>query len=185
VDPILIHVPDTLVTSRLLLERHLPDTGKDLYAAAAASQSELAQYLDWAVDGIFLDQVESHVRRQSAQFTLRNELNYRILKRSDGSTIGVTGFVKCHWDIRQFEIGYWLATSETGNGYMTEACNALLETARTALQSTKLILRCDTRNVQSANIALRLGFELEGTHRRFRRDAHGAWTDIATYGLLT
>jgi RimJ/RimL family protein N-acetyltransferase len=185
VDPILIHVPDTLVTPRLLLERHLPDTGKDLYVPAAASQVELARFLPWAVDGIFLDQMESHVRRQHAQFTLRNELNYRILKRTDGSTIGVTGFVKCQWDIRQFEIGYWLATTETGNGYMTEACQALVETARTALQSTKIVIRCDTRNVQSANIAMRLGFEFEGTLRRFKRDAHGDWTDIATYCLLT
>ncbi len=184
-DPILIHVPDTLVTPRLLLERLTPGTGKDVYAAAVESQAELARYLDWAVDGIFLDHLEAFARRQNAHFTLRQELNYRILKRTDGSTIGVTGFVKCQWDIRQFEIGYWLATTETGNGYMTEACQALVETARTALQATKIVIRCDTRNVQSANIAMRLGFEFEGTLRRFKRDAHGDWTDIATYGLLT
>lgn len=62
------------------------------------------------------------------------------------------------------EIGYWLAKSASGKGYVTEAVK-LLEDASFEYGLNRIQIKCDTKNVPSANVAKRLGYNLDGELR--------------------
>ena len=60
------------------------------------------------------------------------------------------------------EIGYWLIKSANGQGFMSEALNAL-ENELSKFGFNKIILNIDGGNTKSENIAKRNGYKLEKT----------------------
>jgi RimJ/RimL family protein N-acetyltransferase len=184
VDPVLLPIPTSLQTPRLLLRISDAGDGEFMYSAATASASELRRFLDWAKAGILLATVEAYCRRQHGLFYTRKQLNYLMFRRDHGQFVGCCGIVRTDWDLRQFEIGYWLSTAETGQGLMTEACQAVIEMASSVLEATKITLRCDAENIKSAAIARRLGLSREAVHPNWRRREDGTWTTLEEYGLI-
>jgi RimJ/RimL family protein N-acetyltransferase len=61
------------------------------------------------------------------------------------------------------ELGYWLRADRTGQGYVTEASETMLELARRLTRLSHIEVRCDARNAPSAAIPQRLGFALANT----------------------
>jgi RimJ/RimL family protein N-acetyltransferase len=78
-----------------------------------------------------------------------------------------------NWDVRSFEIGYWIDSRFSGNGFMTEAVNGLIHFAETELDARRIEIRCDTNNGKSRNIPEKLGFTLEGTFHHDDLSADG------------
>ena len=58
-----------------------------------------------------------------------------------------------------FELGYWLGRPYWGHGYMTEACQALIETAENSLGLTHIKAGVFEDNPGSIRILEKLGFE--------------------------
>jgi len=83
-----------------------------------------------------------------------------------------------------FSIGYWLAASAEGHGYMTEAASALVEYALRELGARRLEITCDARNTRSAAVARRLGFEQEGLLRNHMRLSDGALRDTLVFARI-
>lgn len=65
---------------------------------------------------------------------------------------------------RCFEIGFWLRTSARGQGYMLQAVGLLEETAFRH-GAKRLIIRNNTQNQKSANVAVRAGYQFEGIEK--------------------
>lgn len=86
--------------------------------------------------------------------------------------------------MRKFEIGYWVRTSCAGQGYITEAVSAIADFAVQELQAARLEIRCDSRNTQSARVAERAGFTLEGILRNDKLDVQGALRDNMIYSKV-
>ena len=81
------------------------------------------------------------------------------------------------------EIGYWLSVNNWGKGYATEATEALIDYAFTALRLHRLQARHFTRNVASGRVLQKVGMQLEGIHRgAFRKWDH--FEDVALYSIL-
>jgi len=59
----------------------------------------------------------------------------------------------------RLEIGYWLRQDATGCGYATEAARAMLSIAVGMEGMRQVEIRCDPRNVPSAAVPARLGFQ--------------------------
>ncbi len=60
------------------------------------------------------------------------------------------------------EIGYGLNDGFCGNGYMTEALNAVAEWALKQVEVTKIIAETDAENESSKKVLLRIGFRFSG-----------------------
>jgi len=84
---------------------------------------------------------------------------------------------------RRAEIGYHLAASAQGKGYMHEALSRFAAHLFDALRLRRLEAEIDPRNVPSAKVLERLGFQREGLLRERWRVA-GEISDSAVYGLL-
>lgn len=116
-------------------------------------------------------------------FSNHSYLKWGIALRTDDSIVGtVTLF---HLDLEQgrAEIGYALARSQWGKGYMHEALQRLLEYAFEALQLRRIEADVDPRNAGSIKTLERLGFQREGFLRE-RWYVDGEIQDAFFYGLL-
>ena len=80
-----------------------------------------------------------------------------------------------------FEIGYWLRSSCTGNGYITEAVNRMQQYAFDDLGANRVEIRVPDINFKSRAVAERCGFFLEGLHIYDHRLPNGELGDTAVY----
>ncbi len=101
----------------------------------------------------------------------------------DGSFIG--WIVLGDWDpgYRSANLGYVFAKPAWGQGFATEAAQGLLGWAYDTLDLNRVQSETDTRNVASARVLEKCGFQREGT---LREDCivNGEVSDSWVYGLL-
>ncbi len=163
--PILREFPDQFESERLIIRSPLPGDGASLHQAVLESQAELRQWLPWAVNIPNAEEYEERVREGRLKFLAREDLWLMLVLKETGKIIGGSGLHRINWSVPKFEIGYWLHTAYTGQGYVTEAVAAITEFAFSVLQAERVEIRCDALNKRSAAIPLRLGFTHEATLR--------------------
>jgi len=167
---ILRDFPDRITTERLLIRAPQPGDGAENCAAVQESIAELRPWMPWAQETMTPETQEAVMRRAHADFMARTDLMLLLLLKDTNTIIGSSGLHRIDWRVPKFEIGYWLRTSYTGQGYMTEAVNAIAAFALDILGAHRLEIRCDERNTRSAAVARRCGFTLDGILRHNARD---------------
>ncbi len=180
---ILRDVPEELWGERVLLRPFRVEDAESVHEAVAESVEYLQPWLPWATPAYDLVEAQSFVRRALAKWILREDLAIGIWRREDGRFLGGTGLHRIHWDIPAFEIGYWLRKSEEGRGYMSEAITLLTRACFETLKANRLEIRCDSRNLRSANVPRRLGFVHEATLRNDSRATTGELRDTFVFAL--
>jgi ribosomal-protein-serine acetyltransferase len=177
VDPILKDFPDHFETERLFIRCPRPGDGQVFYEAVHESISELETWLPWVTADYALDQAEAFVRRAYANFILRQEFWMLIFLKADRTFIGAAGLHHIDWTVPSFEIGYWLRTTSSGHGYITEAVNGLTQFAREYLHANRITIGCDVLNTRSKAVAERAGYIPESYQRNERRKMDGKLRD--------
>lgn len=180
---ILRELPEEITGERILLRPFRVEDAPAVHEAIAESVAHLQPWLPWAKPEYDLVEAQSFVRRALAKWILREDLAIGIWKRDTGRYLGGTGLHRIHWDIPAFEIGYWLRQSEEGRGYMAEAVTLLTRCCFETLKANRLEIRCDTRNLRSANVPRRLGFIHEATLRNDSRATTGELRDTFIFTL--
>lgn len=185
-DPILIEVPETISTERLLLAAPRPGIGPALSVAVAESIGLLSPWMPWAQQVPSFEESEAVARRQQADFIARRDLCYQIYDRAPEGRrlLGGTGLHRMDWTVRRFEIGYWLRASAQGQGFMSEAVAALSRMAFEQLRARRVEIRMDENNRASRAVAERCGFELEGILRCDSLSPQGEPRNTCVYARL-
>lgn len=158
-DPILIEFPDKIETERLILRAARPGDGTAVHQSVAESQAFLKDWMPWAVDIPDADGYEKWARENHVSFTSRTNLAMIMIAKDNGKIVGGTGFHNLDWKVPSFEIGYWVHSSYTGRGYVTEAVQALTDFAFEELNAERVEIRCDANNEPSAAVARRAGYQ--------------------------
>lgn len=184
VDPILLSIPESFESPRLLIRAPREGDGKQLNEAVLDSREELLPWMPWAEHVPSVDDSEANLRRAQAEFIKRSDLRLLIFLKESGVLIGSSGLHRINWDVRRFEIGYWLRTGYTGQGYMTEAVEAIAGFAIRELEANRIEIRCDSRNTRSSRVAERTGFKLEGVLRQWARANDGTLRDDMIYAKV-
>lgn len=160
-------LPDTVLTAEtgLVLTRLLPDDAEAYLRLMRDNREHLTRH------GDFEEQLEATVAATRAAFARHpegGETAYGI--RAQGRLVGGVSLVAV--DPPRYGIGYWLDRSATGRGYMTAACEALLEQARRSLEATDFYAGVTHGNTESEAVLRRLGFTAVAgfdTYTRFHR----------------
>jgi RimJ/RimL family protein N-acetyltransferase len=185
---LLIEVPERVVTPRLVLRVPRAGDGPTLNAAIVASFPDIQPWLPWADHVPSIDESEMVVRRQHAQFLLREDFVFQIWEHAgDGrehTLLGGTGLHRMDWTVPRFEIGYWRRTGHAKRGVISEAVIALTRLAFDQLHAERVEIRVDPENVASWRVAERVGYTLEGTLRRDRRNVSGSLRDTRVYSRV-
>jgi RimJ/RimL family protein N-acetyltransferase len=140
--------------------------------------------MPWAKDYHSMADAVASARQMRSKWLLREDLVVGIFDRQSGRLLGGSGLQRIDWNIRKFEIGYWLRDSEVGNGYATETVQVLTRFAFDHLEAGRVEIRMDVRNTRSRAVPERLGFVYEGRHRRALPDASGQPGDIEVFALI-
>jgi len=183
-EPLLIEVPEEFETQRLLLRVPRVGDGKQINAAVVESAAELARFMPWSVPTPTVDNTEAWVRKAAAHFLTREQLNWKLLLKTNEQYVGTIGLPRLDWSVPRFEVGYWLRTSMGGQGYMTEAVRAVTEMALDRFKAQRVEIHTDDRNIRSARVAERAGFDLEGILRRDTRCKDGYVRDTRVYSRI-
>lgn len=183
-NPVLLDFPHEFETERLLVRCPLPGDGRQVHDALVESQEEVQQWLPFAATLPTTEESEENVRRAYAKFLLREDLRLHMFLKPSGRFVGSTGLHRMNWAVGRFEIGYWLRTSECGQGLMTEAVDGIVEWASGYLNARRIEIRCDARNLGSRRVAERAGFYLEAVLRQSLPDVGGRPADQLLYAKL-
>ncbi|MBT9458922.1 MAG: GNAT family N-acetyltransferase [Burkholderiaceae bacterium] len=187
-DPVLINVPEQIVTERLVVAAPRIGLGQAINAAICESLEQLKPWMPWAQVAPSIEESEAVMRNQHAKFVLRSDLVYQIYAKTPegqpGRLLGGTGLHRLDWTVRRFEIGYWIRTSAQGQGFVAEAVRALTQMAFNELQARRVVITMDDRNLRSRAVAERSGFEFEGLLRRDTLDVSGVPRDTRVYSRI-
>jgi ribosomal-protein-alanine N-acetyltransferase len=170
----------TLRTARLTLRPPRRGDEDDLFAIH--SDPEVMRYFSeppWTDP----DRPARQIDDDAGRFEREESFRFAIVLNDTGRQVGNCSLHALHCQNRRAEIGYALARSHWGHGYMHEALQALLGFAFTDLDLHRLEADIDPRNVASATALQRLGFQPEGLLRE-RWIVDGKVSDSALYGLL-
>jgi RimJ/RimL family protein N-acetyltransferase len=96
--------------------------------------------------------------------------------------IGTVGLAIDDLDHRA-ELGYWLGREYWGRGYGTEAVAAAIDYGFDELGLHRIFATHIRRNVASARLLKKVGFEREGVLRQHARK-WGVFEDVICYGML-
>ena len=182
--PTLIALPAELPGSRVLLRPYRADDAEQLFAAIDESRDHLRPWLGWVDQYASIADTRAYCIRCEANWLLRTDLTLGIFDADSGQYLGGTGLHQPDWELRSFEIGYWLRTTATGQGFVTEAVHLLRDFAFRDLQAKRVQLSCDARNVASRWVAERCGFVLEGKLRNALAAPNGEPADWLVFALV-
>lgn len=163
-NPILKDFSNEFYTERLLVRLPLPGDGEAVYQAVQSSRNDLKKWLQFAQKDQTLEETEANIREAYLKFLSRENLRLHIFHRETGAFVGCTGLHRIDWEVPKFEIGYWIDSKQSGNGYMTEAVEGVMKFAFQRLKANRVEVHCDAKNIKSRAIPERLGFKLEGIH---------------------
>lgn len=164
-DPILLDFPDSFDTERLTVRAPRLGDAAGVTEAINESLDALRPWMPWAAEPMALGTQEARIRRAIARWALREDLPLHVYRKGTETFVGGSGLHRFNWDVRRFEIGYWVRTKFSGQGFITEVVNGLTRFAFTHLKANRVEIRCDAHNARSAAVARRCGFWLEGTLR--------------------
>lgn len=176
-NPILYDIPMPIITSRLMIRPYRESDATMLTEAVNESINQLRLWMPWAQEHSMGNTAEFElmfIRQALAKWHLREELLMLIVDKNNNQNIcGTIGLRAIDWSVPKMEIGYWLRTSMTGKGIMTEAVNALSHYGFKQLNAKRIEIRCDEANIKSRAIPKRLNFSEEGILRNNDLTADG------------
>ncbi len=178
--------PMPIITDRLIIRPTQVADAKMLYDAIVESLVELRRNMQWANNISNIEETEKYVHEAAENWIIKKNdepyLPLIILDKNTNDFIGGTSFHHYNWGIPSVETGYWITTSKSGHGYITEATNAITQYAFKQLHVKRIALTCDPDNIKCKNIAQRLGYTLEGRLKNHRiKPENGVVGDTLLY----
>jgi RimJ/RimL family protein N-acetyltransferase len=131
-----------------------------------------------------IEESRDWINQQRASVILRKSITCGLFEIESGRYLGGLGITPKDWEIRSFELGYWLRKSAEGHGYMTEAARLVVDYLFGELQAQRIEILCDERNTHSANVARRLGFVQEGLMRNDFRAPNGSVRNTLVFSRI-
>ena len=181
-NPLSLQFPDHFESPRLLIRCPRPGDGRALYEAVCETLMNLREWpasLPWAVFDPSVQASENYCQQGQEAFVARRDLPLLLFHKGTGALVGASGLHRMDWVERRFEVGYWCRLSCQGQGYTTEAVQAVARFAENTLDARRVECFTDVRNLASRKVAEKAGFVLETLHSRV--SAQGLAYEVCVY----
>ena len=148
-------------------------TAEDIFRVVDKCKVIFSRWLDWGNE-YTKDMAFDFLKSADANWENNKEFVYAIY--FENTFIGLITILNIAEQHKKAEIGYWLDTDFTGNGYMTEAVK-LIERELFDNGFNKVVIQTDVLNVKSAKIPQTLGYKLDGILRQdaYSEPQHRFW----------
>lgn len=167
-----------LHTSRLLLRTYIPEDIPDLIRLIGAREIALTTL---RIPHPYTQaDAEDQVRRSQG-----SEEAVRLGVWIEASSVFIGGVgLRLELEHHRAELGYWIGVPYWGNGYATEAAQALVRYAFDELKVNRIYASHVPNNPASGKILLKLGMKREG-YMRGHILKWGEYQDLVVYGMLS
>lgn len=164
-------MPQIIEDDDIVLEIPLnPSTelAQEIYSETMNTIEKLKPWLPWAKDDYSLEDEINYLNDWcGTHWKDKTGFTYLIRDKKTHKFCGVIDIVHIEEKAKVGEIGYWLAKTAQGKGYMTKAV-LLLEKVAFENGFNRMEIRNATQNIQSVNVAKRAGYHLDGILRQDR-----------------
>ena len=174
--------PHEVSTERLFLRSARAGDGVALREAIAISLDDFYPWLSFSTELSDLATMEHISQLAHDKFEAGEFYVWRVWD-SDDVLVGSVDLHSFDYKVPSCEVGYWLRSDRTGQGYAQEFVLAAIEIAQRVLGVKRIEARCDLRNVRSWRLVERLGFTFEGVARDDDRDASGELCSSKVYAI--
>jgi ribosomal-protein-alanine N-acetyltransferase len=163
-------------TSRVVLRPPTPRDRDDYMAAMRASRSLHRSWLTPPTTPEDFDALLQRARAQEFEPML-------VRRREDGAIVGFFNISQIiRGPLQSAFLGYGAVAGHTGQGYMTEGMELVLERAFTELSLHRLEANIQPGNAASIALAQRCGFVREGFSERYLK-VGGRWRDHERWAI--
>jgi RimJ/RimL family protein N-acetyltransferase len=168
-------------TERLILREFVEEDWRDVLAYQ--SDPRYLEYYPWSERSA--EDVQEFVRRQIELQSQRPRIKFQLVLvlKSEDKLIGNCGIRMDTPEAHQADIGYELSPQYWGQGYATEAAQALVEYGFTQLNLHRIWSWCIADNSRSVRVLEKLGMRQEGRLRE-NEFFKGRWWDTLVFGIL-
>jgi ribosomal-protein-serine acetyltransferase len=165
----------------LLLRPLQEQDAAELFALTDRNRAHLLRWLPWVEATRTPNDSSLFVRHTIEEQASLRAVHCAITLRKE--IIGVIAFNAIDHFHRSSTVGYWLAQTHTGNGYMTGAVRALIQLGFEFLNLNRIEIRIAPENQASRAVCLRLQFRHEGILREAEW-LGDRFVDLEVYSLL-
>jgi RimJ/RimL family protein N-acetyltransferase len=185
--PVLRDVPLQFESERLLIRCPAPGDGSTVHASVVESLTALRAFaasLPWALGEPSAEVSELFCRDGRANYLRRTDMPMLLFLKATGAHVGNAGLHRFDWSVPKCEVGFWLRSSYTDRGLMTEAVKAITSFARLELDMQRVEVLTDEANQRARRVCERAGFMLEGILRHHRANADGNLRNTCVYSIV-
>jgi ribosomal-protein-serine acetyltransferase len=151
-----MEIPETLDAGPITLQRWTVDRADHLDQSINESLPELRAFMPWATADHDFDATKDYLLQAHSEWDKGENFSYAMLT-PDGDVVGACGLMT-----RQgpgvLEIGYWVHSAHTGEGYATAAVVALTEAGLAQPGIGRVEIHHDVDNPASGRVAAKAGF---------------------------
>lgn len=169
-------------SERLSLRSYRPEDGRPFHEAAMESRRDLEPWMPWCHAAFAVEDAQNWASRQVEAFQNEIEFEFVILDREE-QLVGGCGLNKIDRDNKRANLGYWIRSSATAQGYAAEAVRLLVAwaMANTDLQRIEVVVAVE--NERSLRVAEKAGAVREGVMRS-RLLVHGRFHDAVMFSFV-
>jgi ribosomal-protein-alanine N-acetyltransferase len=138
----------------------------------------------WPIDDLARAAFRRRIKRYSED--QRSDIAYPffVFRKGDNCLVGGLTLANIRRGCAQAgSLGYWMGAPYAGQGYMTDAVNAILPFAFGALRLHRVEAACIPGNVASIRLLEKTGFKREGFARQYLC-IDGVWQDHLLFARL-
>jgi [ribosomal protein S5]-alanine N-acetyltransferase len=125
---------------------------------------------------------EAWIKTHERLFADRAGANFAITLQETGELVGAIG-LGIDSENNNAELGYWLGKAYWGQGYCTEAAQAMLKYGFMELGLHRIYASHFARNPASGRVMQKIGMRYEGCRRQHTLK-WGEFLDVVDYGIL-
>ena len=173
-----------LITRRLKIRMLDISDAKDLQHLLAENKQYMTPWIPWAGDEPqTVQEKKDQIRNWKGEFYLDKKYSYGIYSVKKEHLIGLV-FLFTRQGKGILEIGYIIDQKEAGKGYATESSYAMTKLGFKHIAVDKMVIHCDSENQASIQIAKKLGYVLESTHKSAIKEKDGTRSETVILAQL-
>jgi RimJ/RimL family protein N-acetyltransferase len=180
----LVHIPQTLVSPKVLLRSYQEGDGAIVYRLVASNKSRLIDHFPKTVAQLTDEKRgELFVRNKIAEWHAQKGYFFGMWDVHGQHYIGQISAKNIDWEIPRAELSYYISQEYEGKGIVKEALLLIIRFCFDNLHTQKLCIRTTPANYRSGKLAENCGFRKEGIIRNDFMKYDKTLSDVVYYGI--
>jgi len=156
---------DQLKGKRLTLKRTKPtlEMAKYIFKTVDENREHLDPWFPWPKLTLKIEDSLKYLFDKEEKTEKGNKIEYGLFINEE--YIGNIALFDINEKNKSGELGYWISSTHTRKGYITEAVKIIEKEAFEILNLNRIKIKCDERNKASSGVAKKCGYSYEGKLR--------------------